>query len=69
MDPIQKKEVRQIVQHIYTNITKPARSKRDSQQTRLHDDYQILTTAIGFYYPTLAYEGLYNRLESFLMSR
>ena len=30
------KEVREIVQHFFTNIVKPARSKRDSQQAKMH---------------------------------
>jgi len=32
------KEVREIVQHLFTNIVKPARSKRDSQQAKTHVD-------------------------------
>jgi len=32
------KEVREIVQHLVTNIVKPARSKQDSQQARTHVD-------------------------------
>jgi len=32
------KEVREIVQHLFTNIVKPARSKRDSRQARTHVD-------------------------------
>ena len=30
------KEVREIVQHLFTNIVKPARSKRDSRQAKTH---------------------------------
>jgi len=30
------KEIRKIVQHLFTNIVKPARSKRDSQQAKTH---------------------------------
>jgi len=32
------KEVRDIVQHLYTNIVKPARNKRDSRQAKTHVD-------------------------------
>ena len=32
------KEVREIVQHVFTNIVKPARSKRDSRQAKTHVD-------------------------------
>ena len=35
------KEVRGIVLHIFTNIVKPARSKRDSQQTKTHVDHLL----------------------------
>jgi len=30
------KEVQEIVQHLFTNIVKPARIKRDSQQAKMH---------------------------------
>jgi len=30
------KEVRELVQHLFTNIVKPARSKRDSRQAKTH---------------------------------
>ena len=36
------KEVREIVQHPFTNIIKPARSKRDSQQAKTHVDNLLL---------------------------
>jgi len=32
------KEVQEIVQHLFTNIIKPARSKRDSRQAKTHVD-------------------------------
>jgi len=32
------KEVREMVQHLFTNIVKPARSKRDSRQAKTHVD-------------------------------
>jgi len=32
------KEVQEIVQHLFTNIVKPARSKRDSRQAKTHVD-------------------------------
>ena len=32
------KEVREIVQHLFTNIVKPARSERDSRQAKMHVD-------------------------------
>jgi len=32
------KEVREIVQHFFTNMVKPARSKRDSRQAKTHVD-------------------------------
>jgi len=32
------KEVREIVQHLFTNFVKPARSKRDSRQAKMHVD-------------------------------
>ena len=35
------KEVREIVQHLFTNIVKPARSKRDSQQATTHIDHLL----------------------------
>jgi len=36
------KEVREIVQHLFTNIVKPTRSKRDSQQAKTHVDNLLL---------------------------
>jgi len=36
------KEVREIVQHLFTNIVKPARSKRDSQQAKAYVDNLLL---------------------------
>jgi len=36
------KEVWEIVQHFFTNIVKPARSKRDSQQAKTHVDNRLL---------------------------
>jgi len=36
------KEVREIVQHIFSNIVKPARSKRDSRQAKTHVDNLLL---------------------------
>jgi len=36
------KEVRKIVQHFFTNIVKPARSKRDSRQAKTHVDSLLL---------------------------
>ena len=36
------KEVREIVQHLFTNIVKPARSKRDSRQAKTHIDHLLL---------------------------
>jgi len=35
------KEVWEIVQHLFTNIVKPARSKRDSQQAKTHIDHLL----------------------------
>ena len=35
------KEVREIVQHLFTNIVKPARSKRDSRQATTHVDHLL----------------------------
>jgi len=35
------KEVREIVQHLFTNIVKPARSKRDSRQAKTHVDHLL----------------------------
>ena len=35
------KEVREIVQHLSTNIVKPARSKRDSRQAQTHIDHLL----------------------------
>jgi len=32
------KEVQEIVQHLFTNIVKPARSKRDSRHAKTHVD-------------------------------
>ena len=32
------KEVPEIVQHLFTNIVKPARSKQDSRQAKTHVD-------------------------------
>ena len=36
------KEVRKIVQHLFTNIVKPARSKQDSRQAKTHVDNLLL---------------------------
>jgi len=36
------KEVRKIVQHLFTNIVKPARSKQDSRQAKMHVDNLVL---------------------------
>jgi len=35
------KEVREIVQHLFTNIVNPARSKRESQQAKTHVDHLL----------------------------
>jgi len=35
------KEVREIVQHLFTNIFKPARSKQDSRQAKTQVDYLL----------------------------
>jgi len=35
------KEVREIMQHLFTNIVKPARSKRNSQQVKTHVDHLL----------------------------
>jgi len=35
------KEVREIVQHLFTNIVKPARSKQDSRQAKTHVDHLL----------------------------
>jgi len=35
------KEVWEIVQHLFTNIVRPARSKRDSRQAKTHVDYLL----------------------------
>ena len=37
-----EKEVQEIVQHLFTNISKPTRSKRDSQQATTHVDHMLL---------------------------
>ena len=37
-----KKDVWEIVQHLFTNIIKPARSKRDSRQAKTHIDHLLL---------------------------
>ena len=51
------KEVREIVQHLFTNIVQPARSKRDSHQAKTHvnhllfqlvDDMHSIWDAIPF---------------------
>jgi len=36
------KEVREIVQHLFANIVKPARSKRDSRQAKTHVENLLL---------------------------
>jgi len=36
-----EKQVREIVQHLFTNIVKPARSKRDSRQAKAHIDHLL----------------------------
>jgi len=36
------KEVREIVQHLFTNIVKPARSKRNSRQAKKHIDHLLI---------------------------
>ena len=38
-----------------------------SKQSRTRSIFALITTAMGFNYPTLVYEGLYNRPEPFLM--
>ena len=38
------KEVLEIVQHLFTNIIKPARSKRDSRQAKTHVDNLLLSS-------------------------
>jgi len=35
------KEVREIVQHLFSNIVKPARSKRDSRQAKTHINHLL----------------------------
>ena len=35
------KEVLEIVQHLFTNIIKPARSKRDSRQAKMHVEHLL----------------------------
>ena len=35
------KEVREIVQHLFTNIVKPVRSKRDSRQAKTHVEHLL----------------------------
>jgi len=35
------REVREIVQHLFTNISKPARSKRHSRQTKTHINHLL----------------------------
>jgi len=35
-------EVQEIVQHLFTNIVKPARSKQDSRQAKTHVDNLLL---------------------------
>jgi len=39
------KEVREIVQHLFTNIVKPARNKRDSRQAKTHVDNLLFQLA------------------------
>jgi len=44
------KEVREIVQHLFTNIVRPARSKRDSRQAKTHVDnllFQLLDDVLS----------------------
>jgi len=36
------KEVREIIQHLFTNIVKPACSKRDRRQAKTHVDNLLL---------------------------
>jgi len=43
------KEVREIVQHLFTNIVKPARSKRDSRQTKTHFDHLLFQLVDNMY--------------------
>jgi len=35
------KEVRETIQHIFTNIYKPAHTKRDSRQAKMHVDHVL----------------------------
>jgi len=46
------KEVREIVQHFFTNIVEPARSKQDSRVAKTHIDHLLffssLTTCIRY---------------------
>ena len=39
-----EKEVREIVQHLFTNIVKPASRKQDSQQANTHINHLILSS-------------------------
>jgi len=43
------KEVREIVQHLSTNIVKPARSKRDSRQAQTHIDHLLFQLVDDMY--------------------
>jgi len=43
------KEVREIVQHLFTNIVKPARSKRDIRQAKTHVDNLLLQLVDGMH--------------------
>jgi len=43
------KEVWEIVQHLFTNIVKPARSKRDSRQAKTHVDNLLLHLVDGMH--------------------
>jgi len=43
------KEVREIVQHLFTNIVKPARSKQDSRQAKTHVDNLLLQLVDNMY--------------------
>jgi len=43
------KEIREIVQHLFTNIVKPARSKRDSRQAKTHVDNLLLQLVVDMH--------------------
>ena len=58
------KEVREIMQHLCTNIVKPARSKRDSQQAKTHVDNLLLSQLVDDMHSTWNADSFLDRAQA-----